>query len=95
MPDLSRYEVKPGEVWRKNESLIPFQVSDISRYEAKTETGQPCPDSDLSEAMRIHGQRRKQLEELPLPVLHYVQLIEDSPSVRSSLSGKNPLDDDD
>lgn len=93
MPDLSRYEVRKGKAWRKNESLIPFQVSDVSRYEAQTETEQPCPDPNLSEAMEIHKERRKQLERLSPPVLHYVQLIEDSPTVRSSLSRKNPLDD--
>lgn len=92
MPDISRYEVREGEIWRKPMLKISMETPDISRYEAKIETEKSCPDSDLLEAIMIH----KQLRTLPRKVLAYFHSLEESSSAKySSLGDIDPLDDDD
>ena len=70
MTDISKYEVREGEVWRKPVLENKMPVANISKYEAVPEMPTVCPNENLLKTVRT-------LRSLPAKVLYDFNPLDD------------------
>jgi len=99
MFDISKYEVKPGEVWRKPMRKIPIETPDISKYEVKRGGAQSVESEkpDYETQLAINGYKRLR-SGLGFGTLSRLQRIIELIPLTKKIQREseiNPLDDDD